>query len=392
MMPTVVLVLAVAVFAQGTSEFMLSGMLDEMAVDSGVSLASAGLLTSLFAVGMVIGAPIMAMTAGRLPRRNALAGFLAVFCLSHVIGAVTTQFVLLLATRAVAAVANAGFLAIALAALPTMVGPVLIGRATSVVLSGVTVACIVGVPAGTVLGQAWGWQSAFLAVAVVSAVALVLVWTTAGRSESDDDRSAPARMSTRREWAVLGRRPVRAAVIVAVLVNAGTFSCFTYLGAITGELTDPDSPSVPVVLALFGIGSFIGVTVAGRYGDRYRRRIMAGGTVGLVGVWLLTALTAHVLVALAIMTLVAGAGAFGIGSTLIAAIVHTATPSAPRIAGAVATTAFNLGAVLGPTVAGLTISRTTRSDGALWASVVFTALAATVAMTTLRHAPEHGDH
>ncbi|MGW8648722.1 Cmx/CmrA family chloramphenicol efflux MFS transporter, partial [Nocardia salmonicida] len=342
-MPIGVFVLAVAVFAQGTSEFMMSGLVARTAADFGVSLGTVGLLTSLCAVGMVLGAPTMAATAGRLPLRRSATTFLALFCLAHVVGAFTAEFGVLVATRVIAAVANAGFLAVVLAALPRLVGAAQIGRATSVIVSGVTVACIAGVPAGTVLGQLWGWRSAFWAVAVIGAGVLVAMVLTLPLD--DRDRSTVSIPSVRSEWAVLGVRRVRAAVVVGILVNAATFAGFTFLGTITAQLAGPDSGWVPVVLAVFGIGSFAGVTLAGRHSDRHGGRIIAVGTVGLVGVWALAALTAQSIAAVAIMTFVVGAVAFGVGSTLIATIVRSATPTAPRLAGALATTALNIGAV-----------------------------------------------
>ncbi len=388
-MPIVVFVFAVAVFAQGTSEFMVSGLLAPIASDIGVSVGAAGLLTSLFAAGMVVGAPIMAMAAGRLPVRVATAAFLALFCVAHVIGAVTTDFTVLLATRVLAAVSNAGFLAVALAALPRLIGPARLGRATSVVVSGVTVACIAGVPAGTLLGQIWGWRSAFWAVAGLSALVLIPVWALTG-----SDHAQPPESPIRREWIVLGRSEIRTPVALGVLVNAATFAGFTYLGAITAA-TGADERWIPLALALFGLGSFAGVTLAGRYGDRHGRTIIDTGTVVLVGVWVLAAITAHTLAGVSALAVVTGAVAFGVGSTLIATIVRTAAPSAPHIAGALATTALNIGAVLGPALAGLVVDHTGRATAALWTSAVFTCAAcvfpyATTAgsrLSSLRRAP-----
>lgn len=171
-MPFVLYVLALAVFAQGTSEFMLAGLVPDLAAELEVSVSAAGLLTSAFAVGMIVGAPLMAVLSRRWDRRRALLGFLSAFLLVHVVGAVTTSFAVLVVTRVLGALANAGFLAVALTAAAGMVPPDAKGRATSVLLSGVTLACVAGVPAGAVLGQAWGWRSAFWAVALVSAPAL----------------------------------------------------------------------------------------------------------------------------------------------------------------------------------------------------------------------------
>ncbi|MBC7299660.1 MAG: MFS transporter [Nocardia sp.] len=374
-MPIGVFVLAAAVFAQGTSEFMMSGLLAPTAADFGVSLGTVGLLTSVYAVGMVLGAPTMAATAGRWPLRRSATTFLALFCLAHVVGALTTDFVVLVATRVVAAVANAGFLAIVLAALPRLVGPALVGRATSIIVSGVTVACIAGVPAGTLLGQLWGWRSAFWAVAVVSAVVLVPLASMVPRDGAGADASD---RYMRSEWAVLGGREVRSAVLVGVLVNAATFAAFTYLGTVAATVAGATAAWVPLVLALFGVGSFVGVTLTGRYSDRHPRSIVTVGTPGLVAVWALATMTAHTMAGVAVMTLLTGAAAFGVGSALIATIVRTAAPAAPRLAGALATTALNVGAVLGPVVAGVVVDHTQSPVAALWCACGAAAVAAAI--------------
>lgn len=167
-MPFSVYALGLAVFAQGTSEFMLSGLLSGISHDLHVSIPAAGLLTSAFAVGMVLGAPAMALLGRNWPRRRALLSFLCVFAAVHVIGAVTSSYGVLLATRVVAAVANAGFWAVALVTAVALAGPAARARATSVVVGGVTVACVAGVPAGAWLGGQWGWRAAFWAVALVA--------------------------------------------------------------------------------------------------------------------------------------------------------------------------------------------------------------------------------
>ncbi|TDD15235.1 MFS transporter, partial [Nonomuraea diastatica] len=174
-MPFAVYLLALAVFAQGTSEFMLSGLVPGIARDLHVSVPAAGLLTSAFAVGMVVGAPLMAILSLRWPRRRALLAFLLTFLLAHVAGAVTPGYEVLLASRVVAALANAGFLAVAMATAIGLAPPDAKGRATSVLLGGITLACVAGVPGGALLGEVWGWRSAFWAVAAALLPAIVAV-------------------------------------------------------------------------------------------------------------------------------------------------------------------------------------------------------------------------
>ncbi len=361
-MPPIIFLLASAVFAQGTSEFVLSGLLPQIAAATGVSLGTAGLLTSLFAAGMVVGAPVLAMLGSKLPRKIALIAFLGLFAAVHVVGALTTDFPLLLVTRALAAFANAGFLAIALASLPSLPSLVAedsVGRATSVLLSGVTLACIVGVPAGTVLGQYAGWQAAFWAIAAITGAAAVAL--TAAKFDNP-----PATSPVYREWRVLAQPRVVATVGKGVLVNGGTFAAFTYLGTMAAP-----SEWVPVVLAVFGVGSFAGVTIAGKAGPR----ILKAGTVVLTAGWVAAFFAAQSLPGLIAAALLTGAMAFGVGSALIAAIVTSASNDAPRVAGAVATTAFNLGAVVGPAVAGAVVDDAAHARAAFWVSAAFTAAA-----------------
>ncbi|GAB3357859.1 MFS transporter [Amycolatopsis echigonensis] len=299
------------------------------------------------------------MLGSKLPRKLALLAFLGLFSGVHVIGALTTDFPLLLATRALAAFANAGFLAVALASLPSLVPADAVGRATSVLLSGVTLACIVGVPAGTVLGQYAGWQAAFWAIAAITAVAAAALTTT-----SFDD--PPSASPVVREWRVLAQPCVAAIVGKGILVNGGTFAAFTYLGTMTAP-----TGWVPVVLAAFGVGSFVGVTIAGKAGPK----MLKAGTAVLTAVWVAAFFAAQSLPGLLIAALLTGATAFGVGSALIAAIVTTAGNAAPRVAGAIATTAFNLGAVVGPAVAGAFVLDATQARAAFWVSAAFTAAA-----------------
>jgi DHA1 family chloramphenicol resistance protein-like MFS transporter len=147
-MPLPLYLLAVAVFAMGTSEFMLAGLVPDIASDLDVSVGTAGTLTSAFAAGMIVGAPLVAALARDWPVRGSLLAFVATFAAAHAVGAVTTSFPVLFASRVVAALANAGFLAVALTAAAALVPPDRKGRALAVLLSGTTVATVAGVPAG----------------------------------------------------------------------------------------------------------------------------------------------------------------------------------------------------------------------------------------------------
>ncbi|MER6940532.1 MFS transporter, partial [Nocardioides sp. NPDC000441] len=172
-MPLALYLLALAVFVMGTSEFMLAGLVPAIAADLDVSVGTAGLLTSAFAVGIVVGAPVMAAFARRWPPRLALLVCLLVFAGCHVLGAVTPAFPLLLAARVLSAFANAGFLAVALSAATRLVPEDRKGRALAILLSGTTIAMVAGVPAGALLGTAAGWRTTFWAIALLCVPATI---------------------------------------------------------------------------------------------------------------------------------------------------------------------------------------------------------------------------
>ncbi|MWA10945.1 Cmx/CmrA family chloramphenicol efflux MFS transporter [Streptomyces sp. BA2] len=377
-MPFALYMLGLAVFAQGTSEFMLSGLGPDIAADLDVSLSTAGTLTSAFAVGMVIGAPVMAVIGRRRPRRTALLAFLVTFLLVHVVGALTTSFAVLLATRVVGALANAGFLAVALVAAIGMVEPNAKGRATSVLLGGVTLACVAGVPGGALLGQIWGWRSAFWAVALVSVPAVLAILRSVPAGTADTAGAGGARGELRS----LRAPRLVVTLLLGALVNGATFCTFTYLSPVITNVTGFSESWVPALLALFGVGSFIGVTVAGRFADARPVPFLLTGTVALLAGWVLFALTAGNPVAAVVLVLVQGALSFGVGSALITRALYAAT-GAPTLAGGFATAALNVGAAIGPVGGGIALSAGLGHRSPLWVSALLVALALAVGAVAL---------
>ncbi|MGW2846212.1 Cmx/CmrA family chloramphenicol efflux MFS transporter [Streptomyces sp. NPDC001274] len=376
-MPFAVYALGLAVFAQGTSEFMLSGLLSDIATDLHVSIPAAGLLTSAFAVGMIVGAPLTALFSRNWPRRSALVFFLCVFCAAHVVGALTPGYGLLLATRVVGALANAGFWSVALVTAVSLAGPGARARATSVVVGGVTLACVAGVPAGALLGGHWGWRAAFWAVALVSVPAVLVIARSvpAGRPESEP---VPVRAELR---ALAAPRPLLTLLTMA-LVQGATFCAFSYVEPLATRVTGLDPAWVPGLLALFGAGSFLGVTAAGRFADGRPVAFTSGGLVALVAGWAAFAPASGNTYATVAFVLVMGMLAFGTGTALISWVFRLA-PDAPTLAGSFATAAFNVGAALGPWLGGLAIDAGLGFRAPLWVSALLTALALAPALRVM---------
>jgi DHA1 family chloramphenicol resistance protein-like MFS transporter len=367
-MPFLIPVLALAIFAQGTSEFMLAGLLLPISADLEVDPSTAALLTSAFAIGMVVGAPVMAVLAGRWRPRRTLVLLLLGFVAAHAVGAVASSFELLLLTRVLAALANAGFLAIALATVRSVVPPAQTTRAVAVLLGGTTLATIVGVPAGAMLANAFGWRSTFWAVALLclpAVLALLLDRTLSAVPPSPQVR-------LRGELAELRRLPVLVAVVLAVLVNAATFGVFTFL-AVIGADAGVGASWIPLLLAAFGAGAFLGVAATGRWAARFDRGWIATGAAAATLAWAVFGLVAGSVPAVFVGAVIGGMLSFAVGSALIARIVGQAS-GAPVLGGAYATAALNLGAVGGPVLAGLAFSWTGAS-GVLFIAAVITGLA-----------------
>ncbi|AXI79791.1 Cmx/CmrA family chloramphenicol efflux MFS transporter [Peterkaempfera bronchialis] len=375
-MPLALYLLAMAVFAMGTSEFMLAGLLPDIASDLDVTVGTAGTLTSAFAMGMIVGAPLMAVLARNWPARSSLLGFVLVFLASHAMGAATSNFPVLFATRVVAALANAGFLAVAMTTAAALVLPDKRGRALAVLLSGTTVATIAGVPGGAVLGTLLGWRATFWAVAALCLPAAIGVLTgIPARPVEADESEGP---TLRAELAQLKSPRLLLVMLLGASVNAATFASFTFLAPVVTDTAGLGELWVSVALVLFGVGSFVGVTAAGRLSDQRPGLVLAvGGPLLLIG-WLALALLADKPVALLALVFAQGALSFALGSTLITRVLYEAA-GAPTMAGSYATAALNVGAALGPLIAATTLRSTVGDLGPLWTSGLLVTVALLIA-------------
>ncbi|MCF2573522.1 Cmx/CmrA family chloramphenicol efflux MFS transporter [Brevibacterium sp. UCMA 11754] len=353
-MPFALYMLALAVFVMGTSEFMLAGLLPAIATELEISVGTAGLLTSAFAVGMVIGAPVMAAFGRRWPPRHTLVVCLIVFAGSHVIGAMTSAFSLLLITRILSALANAGFLAVALSTATILVPENQKGRALSILLAGTTIATVAGVPGGALLGTALGWRATFWAIALLCLPAIfgIIRGIANTAAQTASTASSPSLLT---ELGQLATPRLVLTMALGALINGGTFAVFTFLAPVVTETARLDEFWVPLALVMFGSGSFFGVTIAGRLSDQRPGTVLAVGGPLLLAGWILLAATASNPVALIVLVLVQGFLSFGVGSTLITRVLYAAS-GAPTMGGSYATAALNIGAAAGPVLGAFGLS------------------------------------
>ncbi|WP_240796677.1 Cmx/CmrA family chloramphenicol efflux MFS transporter [Streptomyces sp. RFCAC02] len=351
-MPFAVHVLGAAVFALGTSEFMLSGLLPEVAGDLDVSIPTAGLLISAFAIGMVVGAPLLAVATRRLPKRLTLAGLLAVFALGHVVGALAPGYALLFACRVVSALACAGFWAVGAAVVVSLVPEEARARAMAVVIGGLSVANVTGVPGGAALGQTLGWRAAFWTVGALAVIGLVgvLLFVPATPAAPEGERT-----SLRDEVRVYRDLRVWLAIGTTALMAAGTFCFFSYLAPLLTDVSGLDEDWVPLVLVLYGVGAFTGTLLGGRLADAHMFGTLYTGLLASAAVLVAVAVTAESAVAVAVLSGLLGIATFLCAPGLNTRILNVAGAAAPTLAGATTTSAFNTGNTLGPWAGGVVI-------------------------------------
>jgi DHA1 family inner membrane transport protein len=372
-LPLVVYVLALGTFLMGTTEFVVAGLLPEIAGDVQVSVARAGLMITVFAVGMIVGAPLMAMLTLRLPKRQTLIIALGIFAVGHVVVALGSSFALL-AARFLTALATGAFWAVANVVAARAAGPAASSRALGVVSAGAMLANVVGVPLGAFAGQLMGWRGPFWALAVLGAAAMALI---ASKVPSDTDSGQA--ISVRSELSALRSGRLWLALAACATTTGGVLSTYTYISPLLTERAQLAAGLVPLVLVGFGVGALAGFLVGGRLGDHrpHTATIVAPAvtTVLLLAVCLLSGHAAPTAALIALL------GLFGLGANpvLISLGVRFAG-QAPTLGSALTVSAFNLGTAIGSWIAGLALESPL---GATGPAAVGTGIAALTLIPTI---------
>ncbi|MFD7321941.1 Cmx/CmrA family chloramphenicol efflux MFS transporter [Streptomyces sp. NPDC059875] len=379
-MPLAVYILGLSVFALGTSEFMLSGLVQPIADDMNVSIPRAGLLISAFAIGMVVGAPLLAVATLRLPRKTTLVALITVFGLGQVVGALAPNYAVLFASRVVSALACAGFWAVGAAVAIAMVPVGSRARAMAVMIGGLSIANVLGVPAGAFLGEHLGWRSAFWAVGVASAIALVGVATRIPHIPLPETKPR-----LKHELVIYRDRQVLLSIVITALAAGGVFCAFSYLAPVITDVAGIDARWVSAILGLFGIGALIGTTIGGRVADAHLFGVLLSGIAASTILLAALALFASSPVAVIALSFLLGVSAFYTAPALNARMFNVAG-AAPTLAGATTTAAFNLGNTAGPWFGGTVIDADFGFAATAWAGAAMTVVAlATVALALRLH-------
>ncbi|WP_313209467.1 MFS transporter [Stenotrophomonas sp.] len=352
--PLALLALTLGAYAIGTTEFVIVGLIPTIAADLGVTLPSAGLLVSLYALGVAVGAPVLTALTGRVPRKTLLVALMLLFTLGNVIAWMAPGYGSLIVARVLTGLAHGVFFSIGSIIATSVVPKEKAASAIAIMFTGLTVALVTGVPLGTFIGQHLGWRATFLAVAALGVIALIGSLLFVPRNLQ---RSAPATFG--QQLAVLAQPRLLLVYAITALGYGGTFLSFTYLASILQDVTGFSANAVSGVLLVYGVSVAIGNLWGGRLADR-RGPIPALKLIFalLAAVLFVLTFTAYNTWLVLLTVLALGAVAFGNVPGLQVYVVKQAqrfAPQAADVASGLNIAAFNVGIALGASLGGLVV-------------------------------------
>ncbi|MEX3951230.1 MFS transporter [Paraburkholderia sp. EG287B] len=372
-MPLPLLALAVAAFGIGTTEFVIMGLLPDVARDLSVSIPAAGMLVSAYALGVTIGAPIVAIAIANVPRKQALMRLIGIFIVGNLLCALAPNYSILMAARIVTAFCHGAFFGIGSVVAAGLVAPNRRAQAIALMFTGLTLANVLGVPLGTALGQIAGWRTTFWAVTAIGILAAAALQVC-----------LPAKIEMQKaslvhEFGVLKNPQVLMVLGMSVLASASLFAVFTYITPILEDVTGFSPHEVTFVLLLFGLGLTVGSTLGGKLADWKLMRSLLTFLAMIAVVLAAFSLTMHDPIAAMATIFVWGILAFAIVPPLQILIVNRAS-DAPNLASTLNQGAFNLGNAGGAWIGGVAISAGAPLTALPWVGVVtaFAALALTL--------------
>ncbi|UEJ81819.1 MFS transporter [Brachybacterium halotolerans subsp. kimchii] len=337
----VILAMALGAFAIGTTEFASMGLLPQIARSVEVSVPQAGMLITLYALGVVIGAPVVTIAAARMPRARLLVLLIALIGAGNLISAIAPTFSILAVARFIAGLPHGAFFGVAALVASRLSPPGRRARSVSKVMLGLTIATMLGVPASTALGQSVGWRAAYWIVVVLALASTLAIWRLVPEPEGSGTTG-----SMLGELRALRRAQVWLGLGIGAIGFGGMFAVYSYIGEIVPGVLGLPERAVPVALFVFGVGMTVGNIVAGRLTDRSIYGTILLGLVGMAASFAVFALVAHWAVAGMIMLFVIAVTSQLMGPSLQLFLLD-ASPDAPSLAASLHHSALNIGNSLG---------------------------------------------
>ncbi len=378
--------LAIGSFGIGMTEFVVMGLLPNIAADllpatwassPEDAVAQAGWLITLYALGVVVGAPTIAAALAKYPRHRVMLGLAAALTIGNALTFVLPSFGLVAASRVLAGLPHGAYFGIGALVAADVMGPGNRAKGIAFVLTGLTVANVVGVPFGTFLGQQFGWRVAFLVVALIFALATVMIALTVPAHAGDPGRTLRAELGALRVgqvWLTLG---------VGAIGFGGFFAAYSYVASIVTNVAGEPSTIVPIVLVVMGLGMTAGNLVGGHLADRDLRRTLVGGLAALIVVQVLLALTAGWIVALGVFLFAVGFVSAVLSPTIQSRLMDVAGDN-QSIAAALNHSALNIGNATGAFLGGVVIAAGFGFVAPVWVGAVLAASGLLLAIASLR--------
>lgn len=366
-MPIALLALTAGAFGIGTTEFVIMGLLMQVSSDLHVSIASAGLLISGYAIGVAVGAPLLTIATRRVPRKTVLLALMAIFTVGNIACALAANYEMLMAARVITSLAHGTFFGVGSVVATSLVPPQRRASAISIMFTGLTAATLLGVPAGAWLGLHFGWRATFWAVALIGVAAFTVLALFVPQGRADGQHAA-----LREEIAVLGRPQVLLGLAVTILGFAGVFLVFTYIQPLLTQVTGVAESAVSPILLVFGGGLAIGNLLGGRLADRALMPALIGTLLALAVAlgamqWLI-----HTPSTAVVFVLLLGIASFATVAPMQMRVLEKAAGAGQNLASSLNIAAFNLGNALGAWAGGMVIDRGPGLGALGWAAALLT--------------------
>ena len=375
-MPIALLALTAGAFGIGTTEFVIMGLLMQVSADLHVSIATAGLLISGYALGVAVGAPVLTIATRSLPRKTVLLALMAVFTLGNIACAVAPSYESLMAARVLTSLAHGTFFGVGSVVATGLVPADKRASAIAIMFTGLTAATLLGVPAGAWLGLHHGWRATFWAVAVVGVMAFVVLAIFVPR----DGQQKTAPVALRDELAVLARPQVLLGLAITVFGFAGVFALFTYIQPLLTRVAGLPEAAVSPALLLMGGGLAVGNILGGKLADRALMPALLGSLAALILVLLAMPLAMHSALGAMVFVAVLGVVCFATVAPMQMRVLDKAAGAGQNLASSLNIAAFNLGNALGAWAGGLAISQGPGLTSLGWVAALLTVAGLAIAL------------
>ncbi len=375
-MPFIVYLLGAGVFALTTSEYMVAGLMPQLSADFGVSLSAIGYLVTIYAGTMAIGGPLLTVGLLRLSRKNALLFLITVFVVGQIIGALAQGYTSMVVARVITGVSAAAFFGVALTTCAEIVEQKFFARAASMVLGGLMVGTVFGLPGATLLGEWFGWRVSFFAVALIAFVVGLLV------IKMMPSLPAPAEQSTlRTELLAFKSKKLWGIYATSLLLIGATFAGFTYFVPILTTISGFSPASVPVLLVIYGLATLVGNNIVGRLADKYTIRVIFVGLLLTIAAMVTFAMWGHSQAVAITALIIIGLTGVSMNPALVTRGARVGKNN--MLVNSVHTACIMLGVMVGSWLGGVGIDIGLGLTGALW---IGAALAVFALMTLIPEA------